>query len=206
MTTHRLTQKLKRVYRSRLIKMYGDVCFYCETPFLNVQHVIDGMTNPLSMEHDHLNDKEYDNRIENVVMSHKVCNQSKRLGNQKYILKAVDQLKNNERTGIIGFEPLEPTSDDEALRDYNEEIYDNTEFAKITLEYLVKHLPTNASKIPYKSSIDSITKICFDKVGHCSQNTIKRIMDMYASDEGDYYIYREGGKRWISKTNPLFSK
>ncbi len=196
---------MKRVFRAKLIALYGDVCFYCESEFLVCQHVIQGMVNPYAEEYDHFNDLEWDNRIENVCRSHKVCNQRKK-HNPLLKKKALEQLKKNERTGVIGFEPLDPTPDDEAIREYNEEMYANTEFAKLTTEYLVKHLPTNSSRLPYKSSVDSITMICFDAIGHCSQNTIRRILDMLCSDEGNYYKYREGGKQWISKTNPMFTK
>ena len=77
MTTYRLGTKQKRMWNPRLDAHYGNVCFYCKTTFLVEQHMIQGMTNPLMMEYDHLNNREYDNRIENIVKSHKQCNSKK---------------------------------------------------------------------------------------------------------------------------------
>jgi|SaaInlStandDraft_2_1057019.scaffolds.fasta_scaffold49037_3 hypothetical protein len=209
MTTYRLTVKQKRTWRGRLIAHYGDVCFFCEQPFLVCNHNMHGMVNPLVEEHCHLNDKEYDNRIENIVRGHKMCN-TRMKTDSKWKLVALTQLKENERTGMKGYDEVsqEQSMDDaESIkeRDYNEEIYASTEFAKITLEYLEVNLQDNA-RIPYKSTKDSITMIAFKKVGHASQNAIGKKIDMYCSDEGQFYKYREGGKQWISRTNPLLTK
>ena len=73
LTTYRIGVKQKRIWSPRLDAYYGTVCFYCKDKFIDEQHTIQGMTNPLIMEYDHLNDAEYDNRIENIVKAHKQC-------------------------------------------------------------------------------------------------------------------------------------
>lgn len=166
------------------------------------------MTNPLSEEWDHLNNKEYDNRIENVVLAHKVCNSKKKF-NQRMREEAMTQLRENEIRGISEFvvqtKENAETLEDEKNREYNEEIYANTEFAKISQEYIAEKLKT-VERIPYKTTLDSVTYLAFQKVGHASQNAIRRQFDMLCSEEGVYYKYRDGGKQWISKTNPMFGK
>lgn len=209
LTTYRLSQKQKRTWRPRLIAHYGHVCYYCKGQFLEVIHTMQGMANPLSEEWDHLNNREYDNRVENLVLAHKVCN-SKKKYNERMREDAMTQLRDNEIHGISEFNQVEVSQDpkeleDEKNREYNEEIYANTEFAKITQEYVAEKLKT-VERIPYKTTIDSITYLAFEKVGHGSQNSIRRIMDMLCSEEGIYYKYRDGGKQWISKTNPMFGK
>lgn len=209
MGTYRLTEKQKRSWRPRLIKQYGLVCFYCKAPFVIELHTLQGMQNPLAEEYDHLNDKEYDNRIENTVLSHKMCNSKKRFDPQMKQV-AIDQLRENEIHGIKETNQSESTITPEEIednknREYNEEIYANSEFAKITIEFLAKKLK-DEKRIPYKTTIDSITYLCFDRLGHASQNSIRRTIDMLTSEEGRYYKFRDGGKQWISKDNPLFSK
>ncbi len=209
MSTYRLTIKQKRTWRGRLIAHYGDCCFFCKSQFLECQHVIDRMQNPLVEEYCHLNDKEYDNRIENLVRGHKMCNT--RMKTDVYWKDvAMTQLRENERTGIKAYAEKDADAqmgEAETVkeRDYNEEIYASTEFARITLEYLELNLQDNA-RLPYKATKDNITMIAFKAVGHASQNAIGKKIDMFCSDEGAFYKYRDGGKQWISKTNPLLTK
>lgn len=209
MTTYRLGTKQKRMWNPRLDAFYGRVCFYCETPFLDEQHMIQGMTNPLLKEYDHANDKEYDNRIENILPCHKMCNSKKRY-NQPMKDKALDQLRFNESHGIPEVAQIQELSVDEKEnengKDHNDEIYSNIEFMKITEEYLESNLQGDSIKIPLKSTIDSVAMLCFKKVGHGSPTSIRRAIDMLCSDEGNYYKYRDGGKQWISKQNPLLGK
>lgn len=209
MATYRLSQKQKRNWRPRLIAHYGHICYYCETPFLMEQHTMNGMQNPLAEEHDHLNDKEYDNRIENVVLAHKMCNSKKRF-EPKMKERALEQLRTNEAFGIpelytVDFQENAVEIEDEKNREYNEEIYSNSEFAKITIEYLATKFK-ETDKIPFKSTVDSITYLCFERLGHASQNSIRRALDMFTSEEGTYYKFRDGGKQWISRNNPILGK
>jgi len=216
--TNRLTAKQKRVWRPILIKFYGLICFYCKNEFILQNHefnITDNYgerlyNNPFHERFDHLNDKEWDNRIENIVLCHNYCN-NKKMYDEELKQKGRDQLLKNEKNGVLarlgeGEKKTRTHKDEqeegEKTRVDNEEIYSNTEFVKITTEYLVEELST-ANRLPYKSTVDSITMKCFNEIGHCSQNTIRRIIDMLASNEGRFYKYRDGGKQWISKENPL---
>ncbi len=208
MTTYRIGVKQKRIWSPRLDAYYGTVCFYCKDKFIDEQHTIQGMTNPLIMEYDHLNDAEYDNRIENIVKAHKQCNSKKKYDDSMKQL-AIEQLRLNEATGIpeVGITEESPEQKENDLqRNVNDELYSNVEFMKISMEYLESHLQGDCVKLPFKSTLDSIAMICFKRVGHGSPVSIRRAMDMLVSDEGDYYRYRDGGKQWISKQNPLLSK
>jgi|APSaa5957512535_1039671.scaffolds.fasta_scaffold61305_2 hypothetical protein len=208
MTTYRIGVKQKRLWLPRLESHYGKICFYCQTPFMNDQHRLAGMTNPYLRELDHLNDAEHDNRIENVVQAHKMCNSKKRYS-QPMKDKALEQLRLNESTGIPEINEALDLSDDqkenEKERDSNDEIYSNVEFMKISKEYLESKLQGDTTRLPYKSTLDSIAMRCFKRVGHGSPVSIRRAIDMLCSDEGDYYKYRDGGKQWISRENPLFT-
>lgn len=203
MSTYRLTQKQKRTWLPLLELFYfggAHLCFYCANP---IREDIKGM----GREFDHLNNKEYDNRVENVVPCHAMCNDRKKW-DMDYIMIAKEQLKLNEKNGVIkqmGEREKNTTThnqeqEEKNTRKENEEIYSNSEFTKITTEYLAENLSI-VDRIPYKSSIDSITLKCFNEVGHGSQNTIRRVVDMLASTPGKYEVVRDGGKRWIQKRN-----
>jgi len=206
--TYRLGTKQKRLWNPRLDNHYGNLCFYCKTEFIEVEHMIQGMTNPLLMEFDHLNDREYDNRIENIVKSHKSCNSKKRY-DKTMKDQALEQLRLNESQGIAEagtIEEIPEHKENEAQRNERDEIYSNIEFMKISIEYLESNLQGDCIRLPYSSTVDSIAMRCFKQVGHGSPVSIRRTLNMVTSDEGDYYRYREGGKQWISKQNPLLSK
>lgn len=206
--TYRIGIKQKRDWTPRLDAHYGKICFYCETPFLAEQHEVSGMTNPYLKELDHLNDKEFDNRIENVVQAHKMCNSKKRYS-QPMKDRALEQLRLNESTGIPMIRIVDETpeqKENDKERNANDEIYSNVEFMKISMEYLTSNLQGDCVRLPYKSTVDNIAMRCFKMVGHGSPVSIRRAIDMLCSDEGDFYKYRDGGKQWISKENPLLTK
>lgn len=193
-----------------LVKFYGKVCYYCESQFIEEQHRCFGYESPYKMVYDHLNDMNDDNRPANIVLAHNICNQRKKRSDQ-WKLKASIQLKQNEVDGII--DQLcenenrknairDENTEDDKNREYNEELFSNPEFMKIAEEYILEKLSV-AERIPYKTTRDSIAMKCFKIIGHCSPNTIDRAIDMLVSDEGKLYKFRDGGKQWISKKNPL---
>lgn len=197
MTTNRVTTKQKRNWRSILIRYYGYVCFYCMGIF--VPEYL-----PLSEEWDHLNDKEWDNRIENLVFAHRECNNKKK-DNSDWQILAKEQLKQNEKSGVLARECEREKINHRPTTLYPEEIYSNAEFIKIAQEYLAENLSVD-DRIPYKSTLDAIAMKCFKAVGHGTPKTLRDIIDMLASTEGNYEIMRDGGKRWIQKRNlGLFS-
>jgi hypothetical protein len=94
-------------------------------------------------------------------------------------------------------------NEESKIRENNEELFSNPEFIKITIEYIEEKLST-VDRIPYKTTCDAIAMRCFNIIGHCSPMTIYRNVGMLVSDEGPLYKWRDGGKQWISKKNPLF--
>jgi len=197
MTTNRLTTKQKRSWRSIIIRHYGHVCFYCKDKFLP-EYL------PFSEEWDHLNCKEWDNRIENVVLAHRECNNKKKY-NPDWQILAIEHLEENEKSGVLVRECEREKTNHRPTPPYSEEIYSNAEFTKIAEEYLAEHLAVD-ERIPYKSTLDTIAYRCYKAVGHGTSKTLRDIVDMLASAEAKYEVVRDGGKRWIQKRNQgLFS-
>ncbi len=202
--TYRLTQKQKRDYLPSLHKHYGKVCFYCDNPFLEVPHILDGMQSPLLMEFDHLDDIESNNEIENIVQAHKVCNQRKK-NNPALKEKAINQLMINQATGIAGYESGCVNTDDEILREKNPEIYSSNRIFRETQDYLDRELKKQY-RIPFISTKNNIAMICRKKYGFGSAQSVGNAIGLLTSDEADYHKFRDDGKQWLSKTNPMFGK
>ncbi len=205
MTTSRLTEKQKRNWLPRLKVEYGDKCFYCKEPFNHKTHKHNGLRNPHFMVFDHLNNKEYDNRIENIVLCHNLCNQRKK-NNADWQIIAKDQLKENE-SGVFVREREKQTKNEKP--DYGEiadhqniEIESNARFFYITRDYLNEELK-NKDKIALSETLDSIAMMCMTELGHGSQTTIRKHVGMLTSKKGSFELVTIAGTKWIVKGNPI---
>lgn len=190
--TKRLTMRQKSKWLSYLIERDGNCCFYCEQRFLNSDQRWERVF-------DHLNNREDDNRPENLVLSHWKCNEQKKSDGDMQI-RAIEKLENNEHLAeSLGVEERKNLVNMET----NMEIDTNREFSKITEEYLIEHLfphhgkPALETTLDYKEILDSITLRCYRKNTHASQNTIRRILDMFCSSEGNFEILKSEGRRKI---------
>ncbi len=202
--TNRITTKQKRKWIPILKRVHGELCFYCKEAFRENVHEHNGHKNPYFMEYDHLNNKEYDNRIENIVLCHKICNQRKKNFSDWQIM-AKDQLKENERTGVLVSEreKIKPQKIERYNEDFQHpEIESNTRFFHITKNYLESEL-SKIDKLQYQDTLDSIALLCQEEVGHGSQTTIRKHIAMLASSRGSYEITKIEGKKYIIKKNPL---
>ena len=203
--TNRLTNKQKRKWLSSLKSVYGDYCFYCKKPFNMEEHEHNGFKNPYFMEYDHLNNREYDNRIENIVLCHRICNQHKKTFSDWQIL-AKEQLQENERSGVFVREREKNTESDETEKyheDYQHpEIESNTRFFHMTKNYLESEL-SKTNKLQFQDTLDSIALMCQEDVGHGSQTTIRKHIAMLCCSRGSYQITKIEGKKYIIKKNPL---
>lgn len=190
--TKRLTMTQKSRWLSYLIKRDGNCCFYCEQRFLKSDQ-------RWQRVFDHLNNKVEDNRPENLVLSHWRCNEQKKNDTDMQI-RAYEKLENNEHLAeSLGVEERKNLTNTET----NMEIDTNTEFSKAAEEYLIEHLfphngkPALETILDYKETLDSITLRCYRKNNHASQNTIRRILDMLCSLEGNFEIVKSEGRRKI---------
>lgn len=164
-----------------IIERDGNCCFYCDQRFINSDH-------RWKRVFDHLNNNEGDNRPENLVQAHWHCNELKKTNCDWQIL-AQEKLKENEKLA-------ESLGEGERKKlpqiETNTEIDSNTEFSKITEEYLIERLFPHHGKPPLESDLDfietlnNITLRCYRKNKHASQNTLRRIIDMFCASEDPF--------------------
>jgi len=189
MGTKHLTLNQKAKWLPYVIERDGNICFYCEQRFMNTDH-------RWTRVFDHLNNNAEDNRPENIVLAHWYCNEKKKTDCDWQIL-AQDKLKENEMQ-------VESLGEGERKKlqhtETNTEIDSNTEFSKTTEEYLIERLFPHHGKSPLENDLDyvetlnNITLRCYRKNKHASQNTVRRILDMFCASEGNFEKVKIDGR------------
>ena len=186
MVAKKLSTYLKKLYNPIIEQRDGPNCFYCGNPFQHrLLDIITLSEDTNKRVFDHLNDDEEDNRVENLVHAHDLCNQRK-IHHQDWIRKAKQKLRDNERSSII------PVSHANTDKETATETDTNAIFCEIVLKDLANYLLPKANgealrnEIPLKEFLDLVSgkghKIC----GHASQNTMRRIVDMFCTTEFPY--------------------
>jgi len=156
----KLSTFLKVKYRPNIISRDGKNCFYCGGSFDN--KFFQKLYSAKSEEFDHLNDDDTDNRPENLVLSHRVCNQHKR-SNNSWIIKAKKKLREN--TMMLHIPESHLGSDKETPT----EIDTNAIFADIVKKELEEKLLPHGDHPPVESelivsdflNLVSVLVICF---------------------------------------------
>jgi len=194
--TKQLTAAQKAKYLAIIIKRDGNVCFYCKMEFVPVPK--------WSREFDHLNCKRDDNRVENFVLAHQECNENKKYDSDMQIL-ALKKLEENENSVSLGEREGEKKSN--IHTETNMEIDTNVEFSRITEEFLTDCLKSRNGKPPveteldFKQAVDTVTYRCFKENTHASQNTLRRIIDMFCCLEADFEKVKKNGRFVIRRRN-----
>jgi hypothetical protein len=193
----KLSTHLKKVFGPQIDDRDGKNCFYCELPF---QHVLWDMISiskdPNPKEFDHLNNDEEDNRLENLVHAHRFCNQRKKNDNE-WIVKAKKKLRDNERSASI------PVSHANTQKETATETDTNAIFSEIVLKELANYLMPKANgealrqEIPLKEFLDLVAGKGYKECGHASQNTMRRIIDMFTTTEFPYIKVKDNKKSII---------
>lgn len=181
-----------------LIKKYGHICWYCETPF------VEQLTN-LHRTIDHLNNNELDNRLENLVLAHFECNQKKK-ENPDWQIRANDQLKMNvkdpdflkiEGDGVSEREKNTNTHDDEMTDgDINRIINRTVE------QFLVERLPEDKPDkvLTFIDTMNSITFLVQKETNkRGSQPAVRRALEVRCCSISEFEIFKESGKRYVRR-------
>jgi len=119
--------------------------------------------------------------------------------------KALQKLKENEKLGFESLGEREGEKKPHMQTETNMEIDTNIEFSKITNEHLVDRLdpkggkPAAEEELNFKEALNNITYRCHNLTGHASQNTIRRILDMFCCTEGNYEKVKKNGQFVIRK-------
>jgi len=207
MKTKQLTQNQKVKWTALIMKRdYADgqepTCFFCEQIFLEGDP-------RWKKEWEHLNNNPEDNRPENLVWVHHLCNQKKK-NNTDWQILANEKLQENimwaesesESLGEGGKTPDKNTQP-------NEQIDANKTESQLAEEYLNERLLGRNENLPpeteidYNETRDSLTYLHYKKYGHGSQNTFDRILKMLTSEAAPFDREKRNGRLKIFRRDGL---
>ena len=160
----------------------GYFCFYCTDGFPKKEH-----------EFDHLNNKPEDNRVENLVLCHKYCNELK-IHNFDWQIRAFAKLSKNVVNVPLG----EREKKNIRQIDTPTEIDLNVAHRQITKEYIAERLPVEGD-MDFVDTINCITFRCTQRTGHGSKQAIRNYLDELCCTDGPYQKQKIEGRFMISR-------
>ena len=196
MSKTRISHKQKIHSFPLIIKRDGNICIYCEKGFTKNRIVL--TLNPSQKRvWEHLNNDEYDNRLENLAFAHEGCNYKKKTDPDMQI-KAMEKLKKNEQDAELTESHLD------TLKETTAEMDSNAEGLKMTLNYLREQLEPRGNNPPYESEL-RVKEVCdllagrmFKMIGHGSQESIRRHIDILTTSDWEFQKYKDEGRWYIS--------
>jgi len=196
-----LTATKKDKAYKKIRKRDGDGCFYCKIEGLDPRFIPQLTGHELNF--DHLNDNEMDQRVENLVFAHAMCNQKKK-DKYDWKIKALEKLEEN----IKGHSASQSESEQESERDktrHTAELKEpdiNLIINKLVEAELDTKLPKHSNKeINYSDTLRGIHFLTIKQTGgRGSEQAVRRSMDAHCSEYSDWEDYKDGrGKRMIKR-------
>ncbi len=180
-----LTISLKQKFLPRLIHRDGGFkCFYCNQ-----------ILSSKRFSFDHLNNNRTDNRLENLVLCHQSCN-IKKISYLDYQIIAKEKLRKNEEE-FSGREEKNPNTH----FDYTSEIGINIGTYDIVESYL-KNETTTDGHVLFNDALYSIVYLCKQKMGHGSEQAVRRHLNTLTSSVAPYLITRNESNQKIIVGRP----
>lgn len=198
MVAKRLSTFLKSKYIPIIEDRDGTDCFYCEKSFPTKKLGFLSFPVDKNMKRvfDHLDNDRKHNDVTNLVFAHSSCNQNKK-NNQAWINKAKAKLRDNEKSADI---PISHAGTD---KETTTETDSNAVFCEIALVAMQEFLqpngqtPAKTEQIMFKEFLDLLSGRAYKIVGHASQITFRRIVDMFCTAEYQYIKVKNEQKRFI---------
>jgi len=175
----RLTHRIKQKAFPTLVERDDYRCFYCKGKFYD--------NHPA--EYDHLNNNPNDSRRENLVFSHKECNNKKKFDSDYQII-AQDKLIENENAVVACERTLADTSTTKELTSQQEISKTNM---SITKQFLQEHTINNEELI-LRDIVNAIVDICQDNNGTGSQAAVYRYIDSLTNSYTGKYTLSKNQK------------
>lgn len=204
MTTTKRDKRIKE-----LVQIDGDQCFYCKKMGIEAAFV-PGHPH-LKRELDHLNRNEQDHRLENLVLSHAICNIKHRDYHPEISILAQEKLKENvrntDRTPLNGSDGGKE-SEWETQKTVDKETHElketdiNMTVNKLVQAYLDEKLPKDTDKVIfYSTALTSIHYLTISQTGgRGSEQAVRRSIDAHCSEYAPWQDYKDGtGKRMIRR-------
>ena len=182
MVSKTLTQSLKAKYLPEIIERDGDRCFYCRGKFHK-------WITKYKREFDHLDNDQTHNDISNIVICHAKCNVEKRTSGDYQII-AKDKLNENLRSAEIQIKSHADTD-----KETGTEVDSNAVFYEIMKEVL-KEKVAKSMISSLKDIVNLATARGYIQVGHCSQITMTRVLDVLTTEEFKWEKFKDEKQRW----------
>ncbi len=179
MTYRFLSTKQKQEMLPELIEMQeGFVCFYCGQTLLKTNWI-----------YEHLDNDKQHNIIENIRLAHQACN-IKKIKDSDYQILAKDELDKQSQMSLS--ERKSEVKDTEMS-----EIEINVYCRNYTDKFITERVQTDGS-ILYHDALWTIVNDCNKKIGHGSEQSIRRHINALTSLSGKFKIIKnDSGKREI---------
>jgi hypothetical protein len=190
--------KKDKAYKT-IRKRDGDGCFYCKLEGTDPRFI--DQLQGFEMNFDHLNDNPEDNRPENLVLSHAICNQKKK-DNYDWKIKAFEKLEENVKwhSASLGEKERETKShtDLDELKEQDINLIVN----KLVKAELETKLPKDSKKeYLYSEILNGVHFLTIKQTGgRGSEQAVRRSLDAYCSEYSDWESSKDGtGKRMIRR-------
>ena len=174
-----LTKKQKLEYFPFIIERDDAfVCFYCNKK-LTVSTCI----------YDHLNDKQWDNRLENLVFACQSCN-NKKPKDSDIQIKATEKLRASENQHSSNLLSERKLEEERPMT----EIDISTANRQISRRWLTERITTDGSVL-YEEALNSITFLCTEATGHGSQQAVRGYLNALTSLAAPFMIVKNDAKK-----------
>ncbi len=176
-----LTAAKKLAYLPFIVKRQNGLkCYFCGKPFKDTGYVFE-----------HLNDDEFDNRIENIGICCQSCN-VKKIKDFDMKFFAQDMLKSNEKQGIS----LEENVFD--IQVTSNEIKINRTLRPFCKQYVIEHVSVDG-KISLHDTALELVYLSQEKFGFGAESTIRKYLAELTCKVAPFMIIKEGKQQFIVK-------
>ena len=146
---------------------------------------------------EHLNGDESYSELDNLAFSCHPCNVRKGFGNDKRLLKLAEaKFDYNIKSLFVGERFPNSQEEEENEEEIPNEIRINRMTWRITKEYLRDKIKEDGSVL-YREALSSLVFLCQTRIGHGSENTIRRHLAAFSSPVGPYEERRDSNRQRI---------
>ena len=180
-----LTTCQKDNYKPALLKKQDNKCLFCRDPFVSVP-----ANDSMKTTFEHLDNNVFNNRLENLALAHKRCNNEKRF-NPDYQIIAKAQLQENHNSAESVDMCIKQSHEPKAT---STEIDINVAFYKITKDFISERLLRQGKpSIEFNDTAYSVAYLMKEQTNHGSSATAKRYIMELCSTAAPFNKIEEGG-------------
>jgi len=147
---------------------------------------------------EHLNGDESYSELDNLAFSCQSCNIKKGKDDKHLLDLGYLKMEANQKQIFVG-EKFPNSQEEENEEEILNERMINRKTRQFTEEYLRDKIGENGS-VPFREALHSLVFLCQERIGHGSDNTIRRHIAAFTSEIGSYVLTRDQNRRRIIVT------